>query len=274
MGIIPDGGGMLYCACMKTVLVISVLVLLGLSAFGFGRWRHARTVARIEGALAAAPVPVMRSDLPPEVAAYAHRALNGQPPARLLHFEQTAKMELRTGAGWRNLTARQTIAATAAGFIWNARQGPVSVIDSLADGRGLLEVRLLRSFRLARAAGPDIDRAEAMRYLAELPWCPDAILVNAALQWRVLAPDRWQVTLGGAEVTFTLEQGDITRMNAKDRPALEAGQTVLRDWVGVFTDYKVIGGRRIPVQGEVGYMIDGAFAPYFIGRMTGLVAAD
>ncbi len=60
----------------------------------------------------------------------------------------------------------------------------VQVIEGL-DGEAHLDARLLGVVRLAHVRGGDqVFRGEAMRYLAELVWNPDAILFNHDLEWR------------------------------------------------------------------------------------------
>ncbi len=252
-------------------IVVTLLALLGLAAIfvGWGAWRFYRvthgTVARVQ----AQPQAGARTDLPSEVAAYLARALGQTRPAPALRLTQSASMELKLGLGWKPLSATQVIGAGRAGFAWIAQQGIMRVLDSYADGRGLLEVRLFAAIRIARATGADVDRAEVMRYLAELPWAPDAIALNRALEWQVHDPEHWTVRLNDVAVQFRLEKGDVVEVTARNRPAIEAGKTVLRDWRGVFGDHRETCGRRIPHQGEVGYMIDGSFAPYFKGRIIG-----
>jgi hypothetical protein len=56
------------------------------------------------------------------------------------------------------------------------------VVDSY-DGRdGLLEVRIL-GVPLQRKRGPELAQGEAYRYLAEIPWVPQAIQRNFQLEW-------------------------------------------------------------------------------------------
>ena len=50
------------------------------------------------------------------------------------------------------------------------------MIDAFVQGAGRLTVQLYGLITVANAAGAGIDRGEALRYLAELPWAPDAIL--------------------------------------------------------------------------------------------------
>ncbi len=115
---------------------------------------------------------------------------------------------------------------------------------------------------------------EAYRYLAELPWAPDAILGNPDLEWRILARNIAEVRLatpaGAARVSFRFDaQGDIVEIEAKGRPARDAsGKEVLRDWRGYFRDYRQIGPRRIPGAAEVGYVYPEGYEAYFRCKIT------
>ena len=152
----------------------------------------------------------------------------------------------------------------------------VRVIDAFTNGIGRLEVRLLGSIPVGKENGPLVDHGEAMRYLAELPWAPDAILLNRQLHWQVLDDGTVEVRLPmspkDAVVWFELdEQGDFAVMRAKDRySGMENGAPVFKEWEGHFTNYARVGDRRIPVQGEVGYVVKGEYQPYWRGTITGL----
>lgn len=64
--------------------------------------------------------------------------------------------------------------------------------------------------------------------------------------------------------------GDIVEITATNRPArMPDGSNALRNWRGVFSDHDWIGGRRIPLCGEVGYGFGEAYQPYWRGRITG-----
>lgn len=249
------------------VLVVAVL------AHGVALWWAGRQVRGLVSELGTQAIRV-RTDLPAPVAAYARR-VGATGAVSQVRFSQSARMELTPGSGWQPYEARQWVDPNTAGFVWLAEQRKaglpvIRVVDSFVQGRGLLVAWLLGSLPVARAQGPEMTRAEAMRYLAELPWVPDAILSNAALKWQVLAADKWQVSLGDAVVLFRLNTvGDIVEITAQDRPALEKGQLILRDWRGAFSEHGDIAGRRIPMRGEVGYVVDGLYAPYYRGRITG-----
>ncbi|HCQ65337.1 MAG TPA: hypothetical protein DIU07_09360 [Rhodobacteraceae bacterium] len=272
---------------MKSVLigfaVLSVLavVVVLLLANGFSR-----QIARAEARLAAYPSGALRTDLPPEVQAFAERGMAGDTPGVAIALAQAAEMRLKRGANWTALSARQTISSPVPGFAWVAQMkvGPipvVRVIDSLVEGAGRLEVRALGAFRIGAESGPEAALGEAQRYLAELPWTPDAILTNRAIAWADTPEGvtaRLETEGGPAEIRFTFDAaGDIATARAEDRPAKLADGTPARlVWRGWFKDYAKIGGRRIPLQGEVGYQYPDGFESYWRGRVTGyeVIGAD
>ena len=195
----------------------------------------------------------LRDDLPDVVRAFAERGLAGEPPGLLVRPRQNVEMVPKPGAGWQPMRARQVIGIDTAGFVWVAEMtvGPIALvkaIDAFGEGRGMLDIRVLGAWRMGVSQGPDADRAEAARYLAELPWSPDAILLNRDLIWSETA-DGVEVALdtagGEARVAFYFDAaGDIVRITAKDRAATQPdGSVRLLDWAGHFSDYGMVGGR-------------------------------
>ena len=193
----------------------------------------------------------------------------------------TIKAELRVKRGglFRSFAAHQVVAIGEPAFVWHARRGlgPLTVlrvVDALVDHQGRLEARLFGAVAVARTEDVETTLGEAYRYLAELPWIPDAILGNPALHWRMIGENQAEVKLntrvGTARVTFLFDAaGDIVAMEARDRPARDgAGKPVRYDWRGQFGDYRQIGARRLPGYGEVGYAYPEGFEIYYRGRIS------
>ncbi len=265
---------------MKTVLIgLVLLMVLAVAAVLVLASGFSREIARAEARLAGYPPGTLRTDLPPAVAAFAERGLAGGTPGLAVRFTQAAEIRQRRGAPWAAAPARQTSALPVPGFAWitTMKIGPlpaVRVVDRYVDGEGGLEIRALGAIRLDAATGREAALGEGLRYLAEIPWTPDAILVNDAIAWAE-TPDgvtaRIETAGGPAEVLFTFDDtGDIVAAKADDRPAKQAdGSFMPLVWKGRFKDYAEIGGRRIPLQGEVGYEYPEGFETYFRGRITG-----
>jgi hypothetical protein len=99
-----------------------------------------------------------------------------------------------------------------------------------------------------------------MRYLAELPWVPEAMLHNRHLRWKELKEDVIEVSAdsagGLARVRLQFQNGDVVRAEADDRPRAEGNRIVPSRWEGRFWDYREVSGRRIPVRAEVSWLLD------------------
>ena len=120
---------------------------------------------------------------------------------------------------------------------------------------------------------------EAMRYLMELPWAPDAILSNRSIIWREADAGAVEAELPlsprPAVVRFRFDAADdLAEITAQGRPDVSTGEVVLREWRGLFSDYGEIGGRRVPRTAEVGYVVDGVYAPYFRCRLVSYQTID
>jgi hypothetical protein len=264
---------------MKTVLlIVAGVVVLALVVTGALAWRFAARVSAIEAELAASAPAAPREDLPPPVAAFARRGMLGAAPVGAVRIVQAVEMRLAQGADWQAMPAHQVDSMASSGFAWVAAQklGPlplVRVIDSYADAEGRLEVRLLGAWPLGVSEGDEASLGEGLRYVAELPFFPDAILTNRAISWDVPAEGLARAVLdtpgGPASVTFAFDSaGDIVSMQA-ERPAnMPDGSTPRLEWRGEYGDYGELGGRRVPRSGEVGYVYPEGYEAYWRGTFT------
>jgi hypothetical protein len=180
-------------------------------------------------------------------------------------------------SAWMSFTARQRIALGECAFEWKARTGPMGLAhirDAFDGNDGSLSVSLLGVAPIVRAPrSAELDRGELMRYLAELAWAPDAILLNHDLHWRVVDDTHLVVTTASgehpAEVTLTLDsEGRIIEAFAKDRPRSVAKNFILSAWRGVFSEYRRCEGRLLPHSAEVGWVFEGGFEPVWRGRIV------
>lgn len=217
--------------------------------------------------------------LPAEVRELAMRL--GAAPARVagpVTLAQSGQMKLRLSSDrWLPFTARQTMQVTRCAFAWRARFWPLgylSVVDALSAGAGRLDVSAFGLVPLLRTRPTlALARGEMLRYLAELPYAPDAILHNAELRWRVLDGTQLAVSSGDgdlrAEVVFTLDQaGRIGDMRAEDRPRSATPPNLPTPWEGRFADYRCRNGRWVPFSGQVAWVIDGQRNHYWRGTLT------
>jgi hypothetical protein len=111
-----------------------------------------------------------------------------------------------------------------------------------------------------------------MRYLAELPWNPDAILHNGTLRWTEDGPDNFLVSpalsMVSAEVKLTMDGNRrIVEASAPDRPREVNGKFVPTPWLGRFFGYERRQGRLIPMRAEVAWIIEGVETICWEGRI-------
>jgi hypothetical protein len=264
---------------LKVVLVVlAVLVAAGTAILVIGALRFRAMADGLVAQVVSGP-PMAEAVLPQalrERAVYNGAGRDGA--FRAVRLTQEA--EFRRGADWGPMPAVQHMGLGAAGFVWDARApGPLvpsfTVIDAFVGGQGVLRANLFGAIPVANATGEVYDRAEAMRYLAELPWAPDAVLGNPEVEWTALDDDRVEAALetrsGRVWVRFVLNgDGDIVEMTAERPDVGPDGAEFARPWRGRYTDYGWVGGRRIPQSGEVGYVENGVYRAYWRGRITAL----
>jgi hypothetical protein len=222
-------------------------------------------------------VSAARSDLPEPVRALALRcgARSDQTPAAVV-LSQVGFMKDDPDDHPMVFSADETIQIGSTEFRWEARCDPVNLLvvrDQLIGEQGKLSLLAFGALPIASVAkGEHATKSEIMRYLAELPWAPDAILRNAELEWRVVDPRTFVVSAGKGRtrgsVTLRLdEQGFVRAIEAEDRPRKEGGGFVERPWRGRFAAYEQHDGRMVPSRGEMGWVIDGEAIDCWFGEL-------
>lgn len=195
---------------------------------------------------------------------------------------QGAEMRLQPSQPFFHLDATQLTGTRTPGFVWHAAGTmsgfiPLQIVDSYVAGAGLLEVRIAGSIPVASGHGADIDKGEAMRFLAELAWNPDALL-NTSLLWRQIDGRTIEVALqtngGAARVTLSFDAaGDIVAIEASDRPRAVGNASLPTRWIGRFSDYVQAAQYRWPRHGEISWVLPEGEFTYWRGNIASLTAA-
>jgi len=204
----------------------------------------------------------------------------GETPCRV-RIMQTGEMVRRPGERPLEFTAIQEYAVQSVEFEWRASFGPnrlvrLSVVDRYRDGEGSLGARVWGLIPVVRSSGPDTDRGEAIRYLAELPWVPYAVGSNPELSWRQLADGSVEVStpVAGrlASVVFSFDDAALVRTASGIRPRLVGKTAVETPFVGSFADYVELGGIRVPRSAEVSWTLPEGPFTYWRGEVASLEA--
>jgi hypothetical protein len=220
--------------------------------------------------------------LPDPIARHLNQVLpEGAATPDRIRLTQTGEMVQRPGGRTLQFSAVEELGVHTVEFEWRAAFGPnplvrVAVVDRFRDGEGLVAAKVWGLVPLVRNTGPDTDRGEAMRYLAELPWVPHALGSNPDLSWRDLDNDLVEVSTPVGEriagVRLSLDDAGLIRSASAMRPRLAGGESVETPWVGRFGDYVELGGVRVPGSAEVSWELPGGPFTYWRGEVTSLLA--
>jgi len=269
---------------MAAILLLLSLILVG--GIGVQTWAatifHRQVQSSIHQIRAAPSFdwrPADPSSTPVMVRQFAeHSGATTDSPYTSIRLRQSAELRMGPDKAWIPISAEQFIRIKEPGFVWYAeqRRGPIRImriVDAYVESKGFLIARLLGSIPVAGVAGPGADLGELMRYIAEIAWAPDAILQNSALSWREIDDSTVEVaaTSNGGVARVALgfdEDGDIVEMNAKERGRAEGNSTLPTPWRGFFSNYRDIGGRRVPTHGEVGWVLESGYQAYWRGDIT------
>jgi hypothetical protein len=277
-------------------LAVLVVLAIGLRAVGAARWAgmirtHTNQLeagrvdaqgrrpspARFDAReLAGLPVPVQR---------YFRAVLtDGQPIIAAAILEMTGTINMSaTAEQWKPFRSTQRVVTRKPGFLWDAEvlmfPGlPAHVEDSYIAGHGRLIARLFGLFPVADVQGEgEIARGELMRYFAESPWYPTALLPSQGVRWEEVDDASAHATLIDGPITLTLlfrfdEAGLIASVRAESRGASvgKDGVMTMLPWDCALSDYRPHGGMLIPMTGEAAWVRPDGRKVYFVGHVEKL----
>jgi len=195
-----------------------------------------------------------------------------------VRVQQTGEMWKKPGARPLRFEAVEDFVVDRVGLSWRARfpiVGPLAltVVDEFAEGDGQLRVSLL-GIPLQTQKGAETAVGEAMRYLAELAWAPQAIAANRELEWRAVDERTVEVACEVATARVAVrwefnDAGDLVGATGV-RPFSVAKTFVPRPWGGDFGEYASFAGTRVPTFGEAWWELPEGRFVYWRGRVTAL----
>ncbi len=215
----------------------------------------------------------MTKNIPAAVRRFVARTRTPEDDAKRVVIEQRGTMRLKATGKWLPFTAEQWMAVREVGFCWHARVKMAPFVTAVVEdkyeaGQGLLDVKLWGAVPIAHEDGPDIDRGEIQRYLAELPWNPGALLLNPELRFEERPDGVVRVWTGEPTLYVDLffdSAGDVVRTHCDNRPFQSRGPC---SWEGRFSDYADHGALRIPTRGEVAWLLPEGPFEYWRGEVT------
>lgn len=279
---------------MSIVLIITLLALtasiVALLWFGAYRWNAGTQELRARLDAARSPTGPFAvdfhelSDLPAPVQRYFRTVLkDGQPTVAGVRVRHTGTFNMgETKDQWKPFTSDQMVVAQRPGFDWDGRIAvmpglPVHVHDAYVVGEGILHASLIGLFSLARVRDTDdMAEGELMRFLAEATWYPTVLLPSQGVRWKSVDHRSAYATLTDGDRSATMlfvfnDAGYIETVHADARGRMVSGKIVQTPWQGRFWNYSERGGMRVPLDGEVAWLLPSGAKPYWRGHITEIV---
>ncbi|MEN9226067.1 MAG: hypothetical protein Q6L60_14035 [Thermostichus sp. HHBFW_bins_43] len=301
------------------LLGVVVLILLGI-LYGGSRWQ-AHTQALLAGLNSQEPSPTHYDPselegLPAPVQRYFRTVLSaGQPLVQSVRLKHKGTFNLSaSGEQWRPFTSEQWVTTRSPGFLWNAQvtMAPgmmARVHDAYIQGEGILHATLFGLIPLVNLRDRDqTATGELMRWFAETPWYPTALLPSQGVRWDPvdnasawatyqdgplsltalplgtynrrsqelpLAADTGSASPAmenprkGCKLLFRFnEAGLIQSVRAEARGRTVNGEIIPTPWEGHWSNYERRQGLLVPTSGEVAWILPDGAHPYWRGQIT------
>lgn len=182
---------------------------------------------------------------------------------------------------WKSFTSNQRVITRRPGFHWDGRVAMmpglyVCVHDAYVAGEGILHAAVLGLVPVADSRGAgEIARGELMRFLAEAAWYPTALLPSQGVHWEAVDDQSARATLKDGDLSVTLlfrfnRDGLVDTVRAEARGRMVSGTVVPTAWQGRFWNYVARDGMRVPLDGEVAWLLPQGAKPYWRGHITEL----
>jgi len=273
---------MILFVILGLAIVIAVLLV-----YGSSRWQSATKEMHTKLEAERLPIEPATYDskelngLPAPVQRYFRAVLrDGQPLVSAVSVEHTGTFNMsETGEQWRSFISTQRVVIRRPGFDWEGRIAimpglTVRVHDAYIAGEGILHASLFGLVSLADVRGtPEAAQGELMRFFAEAAWYPTALLPSQGVQWEALDATSAKATLKDGETTVTMvfrfdEYGLMQSVRAEARGRIVAGAVIPTPWEGRWSNYDLRDGIRIPLDGEVAWILPEGPKPYWRGHIT------
>ena len=268
-------------------VIVLAAVVIGALYFGARRWkadvrdlRDEMDAVRLTAVAAGRYDPRALDGLPEPVRRYFRTVLQeGQPVIAGVHIEHGGTFNMgEEEEQWKPFTSTQHVVTRRPGFVWDARitMAPgmaARVRDAYVAGRGILVGKLFGLVTVVDQQNtPEMAQGELLRFFAESAWYPTALLPSQGIVWEAVDGTHAAAVLTDGDTTVRLEfefdeQGLIHSIYAEARYRDVDGAQVATPWQGYFWDYARRDGMLVPLEGEVGWLIDGEYRPYWRGRI-------
>lgn len=268
----------------KVVLVLLVVASLLVAAIAVGAQRWRGRTAELLTRLDAAVAPAERSDdltaLPEPVRRYLEAVLpSDAAPIERARIEHVGSFDMGGAtANWKAFRSTQEVRTQRPGFVWDARismaPGVTAFVhDAYVAGEGVLHAALAGLVTvMEQPSSPELAQGEALRYLAETPWYPTALLPGHGVRWEPIDDAHALAVLEDGDTVVSLrfafgDDGLVERVYTEARYREVDGAQVATPWEGRFWRYERRDGYLVPIEGEVAWLLPEGARPYWRGTI-------
>ena len=267
------GARVLWIVFWVVVLVAGALgVVVSVQGVRFERRVEADARRLFAAARQGAPRSASAGALPAPVRRYLEvSGALGHAPVRAVRLRHGGRFRASLDGEWLPIRGEQYFTVDPPGFVWwgRIRVAPglwVDGRDISLGGEGNMLIRAASTLTIGDSRGPEIDQGALQRLLAEMAWFPTALLDERYVGWAPVddASARATLRVGGREVSATFRFGPDglpARITAERYRDVD-GKGVLTPWGGGASDFREVGGLRLPFRMQAFWIVDGREVQY------------
>lgn len=177
--------------------------------------------------------------------------------------KHTGKFRQAENQKWMPIKGEEYFTTERPGFIWIGKISLLPLvwiagIDKYLEEKGTFQIKIMSILTIADASrGKELDESELMRWLAEAPLFPTALLPSSYLHWEPVNSDSAKAIIdyAGANVDVLFhfnKKGEIVQMNA-DRYRAVDNSFVNENWVAHYSEYAHAKNMMVPWDIEVSW---------------------
>lgn len=168
-------------------------------------------------------------------------------------LKHTGKFKTKPEKNWVDIKGQEYFTIDPKGFIWIGKTPMFIAKDKYFLEKGSLQVKLFTFLEVLDKKGKKLDESELLRWLAEAPWYPTALLPDENLQWEKIDKGSAKVRLKDGEnqvegIFHFNQKGQIIRFQAERYRGEE-----LENWIGYYDQYTEKNKMKIPMFVEVAW---------------------
>ena len=187
----------------------------------------------------------------------------GQQYVNYVKLKHTGDFRQYENQKWMPIVGEEYFTTATPGFIWIGKISLLPLvwitgIDKYLEGKGIFQIKIWSIITISDAPrGKKLDESELLRWLAEAPLFPTALLPSNYLQWEPIDSDSAKVVIDHdgtkVEALFHFDnKGKIIQLNA-DRYRAVDNSFVKGKWLGHYSNYALVKNMMVPQDIEVSW---------------------